>query len=290
LSLATGCIVFIIMISDVFISYYRRRIELMELRAPKKCRNELVRIENLTRKPTRQEEHDLHLTALKPDFVTMHTWVAAQRAKLFMWVYMSVITCLLVLLVVIHFLSYSDMVRDVLAAPDLPPSIQATWDFLADTFSLKRAPLLFILFGAWLPFLTITALFSNRYQFPFITAFLFAGVIVTLFVGDGHHVRIAALSKEQQETLKPISFAGALKDWKSASGSNAKGCEQLAAGRPALDAAAALLFSWQACSAPSRTKVSTNRKIQPPAHFILSFSLYRAYPAARSAQPSSSVR
>jgi hypothetical protein len=124
----------------------------------------------------------------------------------------------------------------VLAAPDLPPNIQATWDFLADTFSLKRAPLLFILFGAWLPFLTIMALFSNRYQFPFITAFLFAGVIVTLFVGDGHHVRIAALSKEQQETLKPTSFAGALKDWKAASGWNAKGCEQLAAGAPGLDA------------------------------------------------------
>ena len=239
LCIATAALVLIFMIRDVFISYYRRKMELLEIGKPESCRKELIRIENITRKPTRKhEEHDVHLTALKPAFVTTHTWIAAQRAKLFMWVYMSVLTCLLVLLVAIHFLSYSDMVREVFAAPDLSshPGIQAAWDFLADTFALKRAPLLFILFGAWLPFLTIMALFSNRYQFPFITAFIFAGVVITLFVGDGHHVRIAALSKEQQASLKPISFAGAVVDWKAASGWNTKGCEQLPAGAPGLDA------------------------------------------------------
>ena len=32
--------------------------------------------------------------------------------------------------------------------------------------------------------------------------------------------------------MKPVTFADALKDWKAASGWNAKGCEQLAAGAP----------------------------------------------------------
>ncbi len=236
---ATAFITFMIMVRDLFISYYSRRMELLELNAPRRCREELIRIENLTRKPTRkQEEHDLHLTALKPDFLTTHTWIAAQRAKLFMWVYMSVLTCLLLVLVGLHFLSYSETVRSALAIRDMDPasqsSIRSAWSFLADTFSLKRAPLLFILFGAWLPFVTLMALLSNRHQFPFITAFILSGVILALFIGDGHNIRLAKLSDSQQAALKPIAFADALKAWKSASGWNAKGCEELPKGAPEL--------------------------------------------------------
>ncbi len=239
LCLATACITVIIMMRDLFISYYRSRMEHVERSDPEVCRKTLVRIENLTRKPTRrQEEHDLHLTALKPDFVSTETWIAAQRAKLLMWVYMSVLTCLLLILVAIHFLSYSDMMHGVFASPDLSshPNLQAAWNFLADTFSLKRAPLLFIVLGAWLPFLTVLALLSNRHQFPFITTFIILGVILALFIGDGHNIRIATLSQEQQATLKPIAFADALKQWKAASGWKAKGCEQLSAAAPGLAA------------------------------------------------------
>jgi hypothetical protein len=108
--------------------------------------------------------------------------------------------------------------------------LQAAWNFLTDSLSLNRAPLLLVLFGAWLPFLTILALLSKRHQFPFILAFIAGGVLFSLFIGDGHDVRIAELSKEQQAALKPVGFADALKDWKAASGWNAKGCEQLPAG------------------------------------------------------------
>jgi hypothetical protein len=238
---ATALITFMIMVRDLFISYYSRRMELLELNAPRRCREELIRIENLTRKSTRkQEEHDLHLTALKPDFLTTHTWIAAQRAKLFMWGYMSVLTCLLLVLVGLHFLSYSETVRSAFAIRDMDlasqSSIRSAWSFLAETFSLKRAPLLFILFGAWLPFVTLMALLSNRHQFPFITAFILSGVILSLFIGDGHNIRLATLSESQRAALKPVGFADALKAWKSASGWNAKGCEQFSAGASELAA------------------------------------------------------
>ena len=105
---------------------------------------------------------------------------------------------------------------------------------MADSLSLNRAPLLLVLFGAWLPFLTILALLSKRHKFPFIISFIAGGVIFSLFIGDGHGVRIAELSKEQQAALKPVAFAEALKDWKAASGWTAKGCEQFLAGAPEL--------------------------------------------------------
>ncbi len=236
---ATAFITFLITVRDLFISYYSRRMELLELNAPGRCRGELIRIENLTGKSTRKhEEHDLHLTALKPDFLTTHTWISAQRAKLFMWGYMSVLTCLLLVLVGLHFLSYSETVRSAFAIRDMDlasqSSIQSAWSFLVDTFSLKRAPLLFILFGAWLPFVTLMALLSNRHQFPFITAFLLSGVVLALFIGDGHNVRLATLSKSQQAGLKPVGFADALKAWKAASSWNDKGCEEFPKGAPKL--------------------------------------------------------
>ncbi len=236
LCIATACIVVVIMMRNVFISYYRRRMEDVERSQPAAFKKSLMQIESLTRKPAPQGKNDLHLKALKPDFLTEATWIAAQRARLFMWVYMCCLCAILTVLIAIHFLSYSDTLRGLFATPDMSsyPSLQAAWDFTADSLSLKRAPLLLVLFGAWLPFLTILALLSNRHQFPFIVAFIAGGFILSLFIGDGHDVRTATLSKEQQAALKPVAFADALKDWKAASGWNAKGCEQLAAGAPGL--------------------------------------------------------
>ena len=125
-----------------------------------------------------------------------------------------------------------------------------------------------------MPLLTILALLSKRHQFPFIIAFIAAGVIFSLFIGDGHDVRLAELSKQQQAALKPVAFAAALKDWKAASGWNAKGCEQLPAGAPSLPAArvrsssparavgAGPPSSWRVCSACLKMTASTRGKIQ----------------------------
>ena len=167
--------------------------------------------------------------------------------------------------------------------------------------SLNRAPLLLVLFGAWLPFLTILALLSKRHQFPFILAFIAGSVIFSLFIGDGHDVRIAELTTEQRAALKPASFADALKDWKAASGWTAKGCEQLPAGSPELGGcprpiivagegggsrAAFLLASLLGAF---ETTAWTSRKIQQRGRFTSSFSPYRACLAVPSERPFSSA-
>ena len=98
---------------------------------------------------------------------------------------------------------------------------------------MKRATFLLIVFGAWIPFVTILALLSNRYQFPFIAGLVIGVVSLTLFVGDGHDIRIATISGDQQSSLRPIGFSHAVKDWKISSGWNAKGCEWLQPDAPA---------------------------------------------------------
>ncbi len=211
----------------------------MERTDPEGFKKTLIRIERITRKPTRKlEDLDLHLSALKPDFLSTEAWVAAQRVKAFMWRYMSRLTVFLLVLVAIHFLSYSESVSRFLTVPEMSShqGLQEVLDFISDTLYLKRASFLFVIFGAWLPFATIFALLSNRYQFPFIAILFIVGMSLTLFIGDGHDVRIMPLSKEQSAALKPIAFGDAVKGWKAASGWNAKGCEWLAEKAPELDA------------------------------------------------------
>jgi hypothetical protein len=237
LCFATACIIVLILMRNVFISFYRRRMEAIERGKPGVTEKSLIQIETLTGNPAPKENNDdPYLTAIKPEFLTEGTWVAAQRAKLFMWVYMCGLCGVLAVLAAIHFVSYSDTVRELFAMPDMSsyPNLQALWRFLGDTLSLNRAPLLLVLFGAWLPFLTVLALLSKRHQFPYILAFIAGSVIFSLFIGDGHDVRIKELTSEQQSALKPVGFADALKDWKAASGWTAKGCEQFPSGSPKL--------------------------------------------------------
>lgn len=234
---ATACVIVAILMRSIFISYYRRRMEAVERKKPGITKKSLIQIETLTgHAAPKADKDDPYLTALKPEFLSEGTWVAAQRAKVFMWTYMCGLCGVLTVLAAIHFLSYSDTLRELFAMPDMTsyPTLEAAWHFLADSLSLNRAPLLLVLFGAWLPFLTIFALLSKRHQFPYILAFIAGSVIFSLFIGDGHDVRIAKLNVDQQSALKPVGFGDALKDWKAASGWTAKGCEQLPIRSPKL--------------------------------------------------------
>ena len=226
LCIATVCIIVLIMMRNVFISYYRRRMEAIEHRDSGALQKSLLQIENAVGKPGRNQ------SAPKPEFLTEATWVAAQQAERFMWTYMCCLCGILAVLVAINFLSYSDTLRSLFTLPEMTsyPKLHALWHFIADSLSLNRAPLLLVLLGAWVPFVTILALLSKRRHFPFIVSFIAAGVFVSLFIGDGHDVRIAKLSSEQQAALHPLTFAESLKAWKAASGWNAQGCEQLPAG------------------------------------------------------------
>ena len=239
LLIATTSVLILVLIRNLLLRGFGRRIERMEQADPEEFKKTLIRIERLTRKrASKLEELDLHLTGLKPDFLSADTWITAQRVKVFMWRYMSRLTLFLLILAAVHFLSYSETVQSLFAIPDLSSNqtLQHALTFIADTLYLKRASFLFIVFGALLPFITILALLSNRYQFPFITALIVVVAGLTLFISDGHDVRTAKISKENQAVLKPTTFTDAVKNWKEASGWNAKGCELLVASAPELAA------------------------------------------------------
>ncbi len=235
LLVVTACA--LILVRSLFLWAENRSMIRMERFHPKRFKRTLIHIETLTRKRCGNlEELDLHLTKFKPDFLSEETWVAAQRMKVFMWLYTSRLTIILLALIAIHFLSYSDAFRRMFSMPDLSayPGLQTAWDFAADALSLKRATLAFFLFGAWLPFATILALLSNRLQFPFIIVLIVVSVALTPLIGDGHDMRVAVLSPKETAAIKPPSFAEALQRWKDASGWSAKGCDRLSEGAPEL--------------------------------------------------------
>ena len=228
LLIATAGVLVLVVFRGMFLRGYGRSMKRLEDTDPKGFKKSLIQIEELSRKSDRKlEECDLHLTALKPEFLSTETWLAAQRVKGFMWRYMVRLTWFLLLLVAIHFLSYSEIFQRLISLPDAYFNSQIL-DLLSDTFSMKRASFLFIVFGAWIPFVTILALLSNRYQFPFIAGLVTVVVGLTLFVGDGHDIRVVTISSDQQPSLRPIGFSHAVKDWKTSSGWDAKGCEWLA--------------------------------------------------------------
>ncbi len=234
LLIATAAVLLLVIVRGMFLRGYGRSMERLEKTDPKGFKKSLIRFERWTRKSDRNlDELDLHLTALKPAFLSMETWVAAQRVKEFMWRYMVRLTWFLLVLVAIHFLSYSEIVQRLITLPDALFNSYML-DLLSDTFSLKRASFLFIVFGAWLPFVTILALLSNRYQFPIIAGLIAVVIGLSLFVGDGHDIRVATISGDQQSSLRPIGFSHAVKEWKISSGWDAKGCEWLAPDAPAL--------------------------------------------------------
>ncbi len=234
LLIATAAVLVLVLVRGMFLRGYDRSMQRLEDEDPKGFRKSLLQIERLSRKhDCKLDELDLHLTALKPAFLSKETWVAAQRVKGFMWRYLVRLTWVLLFLVAIHFLSYSDTVQRLISpAGDFFNSHVA--DVLSDTFSLKRATFLFIVFGSWIPFVTILALLSNRYQFPIIATIVVFVVGLSLFVGDGHDIRIATIPGDQQPALRPIGFSHAVKEWKLASGWDAKGCEWLAPNANAL--------------------------------------------------------
>lgn len=239
LFIATLCFLILVIVRNFIFQGYGRQMEKLEKRDPESFKATLLRFERLSRKPVGDlEALDPHLTALKPAFLSKETWVEAQRAKVFMWRYLIGVTWVLLALVAIHFLSYSDTIQRLFTGPDMSafPRLSDALRIIADTFWMKRAAFLFVIFGAWLPFMAALALLSNRYQFPFITLLIVVGTSLTLIVSDGHDVRILRIPQEEQAKLRPVAFGDAVRDWKSASGWDARGCEQLAASAPELSA------------------------------------------------------
>ncbi|MBI4724378.1 MAG: hypothetical protein HY765_05200, partial [Rhodomicrobium sp.] len=96
LLIATAAVLILVLIRGLVIRGYGSWIQRMECNDPERFKGTLFRIEKLTRKSNGSfDSYDLHLTALKPDFLSEVTWIAAQRLKVFMWRYMSRLTLVL---------------------------------------------------------------------------------------------------------------------------------------------------------------------------------------------------
>ena len=239
LFIASGAVLILVIIRDLFIKGYGNEMQKLEQRDPAKFKSTLVRFETIARKHTQDlDGMDIYLTALKPAFLSEQTWISAQRVKVFMWRYLTAVTWVLLALVAIHFMSYSDTVARFFTIPDLSsyPKLADAYRIVSDTLWLKRASFLFVVFGAWLPFFMMLALLSNRHQFPYITSLIIAGTGLTLFFSDGHDARVLTIAPPDQSKLHPVSFKDAVQNWKAASGWDARGCEKLAPGAAELAA------------------------------------------------------
>ena len=86
LFIATAAVLFLVVIRRMFLRGLGRSMQRLEEADPKGFKKSLIEIERLTQKYHRKlDELDLHLTPLKPQFLSSETWIAAQRVKEFMW-------------------------------------------------------------------------------------------------------------------------------------------------------------------------------------------------------------
>lgn len=227
-----------------FVRQYFRFMERFEKRRPKTFRTLLIGFETLaSRHSSDLRSMSFHLEELKPDFIDRETYIAGQRGKVFMVLYLLVISAVTLTLIALHFLSYSTLIGSLLS-----PMTMASWPawlrnavlYLSDTLWLQRAALMPMLFGAWLPFMALLALLSNRFQFPFIVTLIAVAIGLTLFVSDGHDARVATLPQDAAKapaavqrvaalTPSPVPATLALEKavalWKTNNGWAAKGCD-----------------------------------------------------------------
>jgi hypothetical protein len=151
-----------------------------------------------------------HRLEFRPEWMPEKLWLAAQRSKIGMALSLSFILALSVIVVLLHFLYHSPVWAGV--ASFFSERGSEFYDYLAIIWP-GRATLLPIVLGAWLPALTLLALLSNRFQFPFIAAVIAVAVLSALVVGDGHEVRLLQGKPPAQKTM---TLSEAVEAWKSA--------------------------------------------------------------------------
>jgi hypothetical protein len=168
-----------------------------------------------------------YMSALKPAYMSEDSFVAAQRGKVAMCLYLLGLTVITIILLAVHFILYSDAFAASLKSMQrmtAPDWLQG----LSDSLYLSRAAFIPVVLGVWLPFLAFLAFLSNRYQVPLIAGLLTLSVLTTFLTGDGHDVRVLETSSAKSSTpaaALPLERAVAL--WKKHSGWDELGCEQL---------------------------------------------------------------
>lgn len=223
----------------IFVRQYFRFMESFEQKRPKTFRRLLIGFERLASRHHRDlSQLSFHLEELKPAFLDRESYIASQRGKVFMMLYLMAMSAVMLTLVAIHFMSYSSFAIaqfSPLTMADWPDGLRQVALWISDTLWLQRAALLPMLFGGWLPFVAFLALLSNRFQFPFIATLIAVAIGLTLFISDGHDARVLTLANENATapatapaSPNPMDFSleKAVALWKQKNGWVEKGCDQ----------------------------------------------------------------
>lgn len=85
-------------------------------------------------------------------------------------------------------------------------------------FGLKRALLLPVLLGIWVPLLSTITFLSNQIRFPFLTLFIIVGICLTWTLGDNHNIKTTTpikltSSSSQGKKLTKLDLSKALNLW-----------------------------------------------------------------------------
>ncbi len=230
----TALVAVLLFVRNFIIGRYDIFATRLEKRRPERFHAILANFERLSRKhPTDPAKLSFYLDELKPDFLDRDTFIKHQRTKVAMILYLKGIMIVTLLLIVLHFISYSEWLSAKLDIDDMQtwPSFLRTFvQAISDTLWLKRAAFLPILFGAWLPFAAFLTLLSNRNQFPYLGALIAGLIALSFFIGDGHDVRIVRLTTPEEAPKQPqLKFNTAVEQWKKANGWYEKGCDRAVA-------------------------------------------------------------
>ena len=294
LCIATVCIIVLIMMRNVFISYYRRRMEAIEHRDSGALQKSLLQIENAVGKPDRNQ------SAPKPEFLTEATWVAAQQAERFMWTYMCCLCGILAVLVAINFLSYSDTLRGLFTLPEMTsyPKLHALWHFYS-RFPFSKSGAVIARFawrlGAvrhvfWHLYPNGVTFRSSFHSLPRVCLFRCSLAMVTMCAllnypanNRRHYI---PLPLPNHLRLGRLPAAGMRKGASSfrREGPNSPPAHVRSLWPPRVGAAVQP-SSWRVYWALLKMTVSTRASIRGDGCFISSFSLYRASLAAPSERP-----
>ncbi|GJM02408.1 MAG: hypothetical protein DHS20C08_09090 [Rhodomicrobium sp.] len=124
-----------------------------------------------------------------------------------------------------HFEAPSENVRGLMLGLSSLTLIMLLWltfaisDPSTPPFGLRRALLLPVLLGIWVPLLTTVTFLSNQIRFPLLTSFIILGLSMSWFLGDNHDIELAAplISTERDNptpaTKSKIALKTAVELW-----------------------------------------------------------------------------
>ncbi len=213
--LAASLVAFVLLlVRNYFAQRYYRHFEKVEASRSGFYQKFLAGYESLSAKHQQQPSGGMYMLDLKPDWMNNSTWIAAQRAKVFIGIYLLVLMAIFVVAIIVHYLSYLEAVNGFFSFLSSGP-LSGIFESLA----VQRASYIPVALGAWLPFVSFLALLSNRFQAPIIVTIVLVMAALTLVTGDGHDPRLKVVStKTASQSLKQAIGA-----WKEANGCGAAG-------------------------------------------------------------------